>query len=551
MQKDRKGQRHIHTTVGLNDSDTQTTSDTGSQAEQHFTPVKIRESGNESKFPISSLIFCSVAVEDEIYLLVCRLKGAKISSFPKSEGRENNITEKIEICRDYQSLRRPETSSQFKSQCQNLILPKARKMRSSCIIIIAVAFAAATLALSTAAAAAHVLGQDASESEGRGTSDPPISQVAASSKPAPGLPLPSPPTFSSEPSHMPLTSSSSEQMWQGHQFPDLPAALSEEGNMRTAAGITPPQTKASAEAQAKGPIMTSLASVFALSFFHKEKMRRCCALRLCPCRGQMGFPAPAPGGMAGFPPSGGGGNGGMGGMYPGPGMGMRPPGMGGMGFRPPGMGNGFGGMGGMGGMGGGGGGGGEDEGNEELQDGYEDIYTYHVRPGSRPSGMQKRKRPISMRPHHLRPDMVAASAPSPDTNYPASSEGGVKWTSGSEGDVAGSSEHVAGGMLAERQQLASGPSPVSRRLMSLEKHPATLTVSHEEDMSCSRRSPGVGKNSRTNVLDTSHSRVIAAVGRNDSRSMSSRRHEAEDLAMHSYAGMKQNASLNPHDSGLF
>lgn len=407
-------------------------------------------------------------------------------------------------------------------------------MGSGCILLIAVTVVVAAGAV--VVVEGGVLGQDVAE--GSRTSDPPISQVTAFSSrpphphPEPSLSIPSPPRSSSQPSSlMPLTSSSSEQMRQHHQSPILPVALPEDGNIRTASlsRLTSQQTKTPAEAQAKGPIMTSLAaSVVALSFLHKEKIKRCCALRLCPCRGHMGYPGAGPAGMGGFPGPGGMGGGGM---YPGmrPGMGM---GMGG--FRP------FGG----GGMGGGGGGG-EDEGDGELQDGFEDTHTYHVRPGSRPSGMQKRKRPISMRPHHLHPDMAAASAPSPDTNYPAVDQSGGKWTAAGpqEGDVTGSSDHVTGGILPETERAAAAVAssmPISpvlssasrRRLMSVEMHPPALTCTHEEDMSCSSsiRSLGVGRNSGTNVPDVRRSRIIATVVRNDSSGISF--HEAEGMTMH-------------------
>ena len=204
-------------------------------------------------------------------------------------------------------------------------------------------------------------------------------------------------------------------------------------------------------AEAKGPILTSaLASALALTLLHKEKLKRCCALRLCPCRGQM--------------------PGSMGGMFPGmrPGFGGGFGGFGG-GFRP--------GMGGfMPGMGGGGAG--DEETNEELQDGLEDSYNYHVRPvNHRPIGTQKRKRPINLRPHHIRPDLVAASASSPETNYPASgghmSSGssmtgtGIEWSDGSDGTSAStvttasmgnsdgsesSADHLTGGMLKQRHR---------------------------------------------------------------------------------------------------
>ena len=255
--------------------------------------------------------------------------------------------------------------------------------------------------------------------------------------------------------------------------------------------------------------MTSLASVFALSFLHKEKMKRCCALGLCPCRGQM-----APGIMPG---------------YPGPGIGPYPgmrPGM--AGFRP-GMGGAFG-----GGNGGGGGGGGEE--GEELQEGYEDTFIYHVRPGARPS-MKRRRPPMMMRPHHMRPDLAAASAPSPDTNYPITAEEtGIKLTSseagagpglgGGAGSSGGGSVQVVGGMLGEskrQEALVPVQSPVSRRLMSLDQQDSALARTHEEDTSCGSRSLGVAWNSpAANVPTRTRSAAIPSVTRNDGQRRSRR-----------------------------
>lgn len=136
------------------------------------------------------------------------------------------------------------------------------------------------------------------------------------------------------------------------------------------------------------------------------------------------------------------------------------------------------------------------------------------------------RRPV---PHHLRPDMAAASAPSPDTDrYPVTGmdEPQVGWTSETAGgeDVGGSS-HLATGMVSQAAGRRGVPrSPVSRRLMSVEG----LTGAHEEDMSCHIRSPGRRKDWGPNVPLTTGSRVIASVTRTDGIDMS-RRHPEELL----------------------
>lgn len=165
--------------------------------------------------------------------------------------------------------------------------------------------------------------------------------------------------------------------------------------------------------EAKGPILSGLGSLVAMNIIKK----RCCAMKLCPCRLPGAFPGSGippnvingisvpgqgmypgmngmQGGMNGF---GGGGFGGFPGFYPG----MRP-GMGG----------------GMGGHHGGGGGGGE---GEELSEGFDES-GYSIRP--RP----KRRRPVfvNSRPvggSYFRPGnsikwSVAGSAPESGFDHP-------------------------------------------------------------------------------------------------------------------------------------
>lgn len=169
------------------------------------------------------------------------------------------------------------------------------------------------------------------------------------------------------------------------------------------------------DAEAKGPIISSLASVLAISYWQNQR-KKCCLNRLCPCRQFPYFPNgnPAGGGvgmmgpgMGPFPGGPFGGPTGAGGFYPGGGMMPGMPGFPGQnrpgGFRP-----------------GGGGGGGEEE--EELEHGFQGPFEVHT---ARPP---KRRRPSAIKPTViLRPvsAMAAAAGSGSGPHYPIN---GIKWS---------------------------------------------------------------------------------------------------------------------------
>ena len=170
------------------------------------------------------------------------------------------------------------------------------------------------------------------------------------------------------------------------------------------------------DAEAKGPIISSLASVLAISYWQNQR-KKCCLNRLCPCRQYPYIPNGSPAGgagggigstgvgmMPGMGPFPGGPFGGQAGFYPGGGMpgmgfpGQTRPG----GFRP--------------GGGGSGGGGGEEE--EELEHGFQGPFEVHTRP-------PKRRRPSALKPTVILRPVSISSGTGQGPHYPMN---GIKWS---------------------------------------------------------------------------------------------------------------------------